>query len=184
MGVSQGQLVYAVVTSTSQVSVAYSTFPRNQPRALVHAIVIGSQALTDRTTITWNTAAQCNRGRETEWRIVCGLLKLPLGRDSRAGSHTFLAKASRPHLALSGYVMWSSQVPRELKMLSAQERKQPYHPLLCLGHPTLPLSRVDVLGALCGDAPDMLLLLLFARDRQDTIAVLVPTRGSGMGPSP
>lgn len=61
MGVSQGQLVYAVVTSTSQVSVAYSTFPRNQPRALVHAIVIGSQALTDRTTITWNTAAQCNR---------------------------------------------------------------------------------------------------------------------------
>lgn len=64
MGISQGQLVYAVVTSTSQVSVAYSTFPRNQPRALVHAIVVGSQALTDRTTIIWNTAAQCNRGRE------------------------------------------------------------------------------------------------------------------------
>lgn len=65
MGISQGQLVCAVVTSTSQVSVAYSTLRRNQPRALVHAVVIVSQALTDRTTIIWNTAAHYNREQKS-----------------------------------------------------------------------------------------------------------------------
>lgn len=42
---------------------------------------------------------------------------------------------------------------------------------LYLGHPmnswTLPLSRIGVLGALCGDEPDTLLLLLFALDEAE-----------------
>lgn len=83
MGISLDQLVYAAVTSTSQVSVTYTTLHRNQPRALVHAVVIVSQALTDRTTIIWNTAVHCNRGREKGWRIVCRLLTLPVKSDGQ-----------------------------------------------------------------------------------------------------
>lgn len=102
---------------------------------------------------------------------MCGLLKLPLGRDKQHCQSHFLgqSKSATPsskwicHMVLLG--------AQRAKNVKCTGKKAATSPAAVFGHPmaswTLPLSRVDVLGVLCGDVPDTLLLLLFALRETD-----------------